>query len=301
MQAATPFSLKVSGPHQWIKDDFPLTARTALRHLLYNLIDLGYLPNWIDIDKELRRLIREQPVEYDRESVPDREKAKESAETILYNMAWDKVFDFCERLYSYVVRDVEEWEFNTGPEIITTKKEIQEYLEKEIQRLIEEENLAYSFKEGEIHLRGRSHTVKQMHKAEPTLGDPRLNNARIHYGKALQYFQDSKKPDFENAVKEAVCAVEAACRGLFPDIKAKTLGEAMKRIRGHNTGQLPKTISDTITALYAFRNSGEGVAHGGSTGGKVTMSIAEYVISIAASQIILLHETASELELDVPF
>lgn len=36
-------------------------------------------------------------------------------------------------------------------------------------------------------------------------------------------------------------------------------------------------------------------------GGKATQAIAEYSLALAASQIILLHEVASEAEADVPF
>jgi hypothetical protein len=48
-----------------------------------------------------------------------------------------------------------------------------------------------------------------------------------------------------------------------------------------------------LTGLYAFRSGGDGVGHGGSTGGAATQDIAEYVLAMAASQIILLTDLAS--------
>lgn len=301
MNTKTPFSRRAVGS-QWVQDDFPSTARTALNHLLHDLIDRDYIKEWIDINKEVRRIAREQPLIYNREKVVSINEARVSTENILQTLSWEKVFDFCERLYSHLASDIRFWDdFAKDWEIKTPREEVQSYIAEELQRIFLEENLSYSFTEGEVQRRGRSHTKNIIAKAEPTLGDPRLDNARKHYAKALAYFEHPTKPDFENTVKEAVCAVEAAARNLFPQTKAKTLGEVINHIKGTQEGQLPKPLADTITGLYAYRNAGDGVSHGGADGGKATRNVAEYVLSIAASQIILLHEVASEAEGDVPF
>jgi hypothetical protein len=101
-------------------------------------------------------------------------------------------------------------------------------------------------------------------------------------------------------VKEAVCAVEAVARVLFPS-GGSTLGDVVKSITGSEFGQLPKTIANTFNGLYGFRNAGEGVGHGGATGGAVTKELAEYALGVAASQIILLADLAATLEPDIPF
>jgi len=301
MAVEPPFSRRTTGS-QWVQDDFPNTARTALNHLLHDLIDRGYIEGWIDIDKEVRRIARDNPKVYSRDKVASIQDARVSTETILQTLSWEKVFDFCERLYSHLASDICSWNgFANEWEVEIPREEIQNYISDELQRIFLEEHLAYSFLQGEIRRRGRSHTRKQLSKAEPTLGDPRLNSARKHYVKALAYFEHPSKPDFENAVKEAVCAVEAAARHLFPKAKAKTLGKVINRIKGTQEGQLPKPLADTITGLYAYRNAGDGVSHGGADGGKATRHIAEYALAIAASQIILLHEIASAAEADVPF
>jgi hypothetical protein len=86
--------------------------------------------------------------------------------------------------------------------------------------------------------------------------------------------------------------VEAAAKELFPDAKAVTLGDFVKWATGSDD-LLPKTIGQTFTGLYAFRNSGGGVSHGATSGGVVTSELAEYVLGMAASQIILLADLAS--------
>jgi hypothetical protein len=88
---------------------------------------------------------------------------------------------------------------------------------------------------------------------------------------------------------------------LFPNVKANTLDDSIKWLTGSEPGKLPKAISQTFTGLYGFRNGGEGVAHGGTTGGAATTSIAEYVLASAASQIILLVDLANAEDEDIPF
>jgi hypothetical protein len=135
--------------------------------------------------------------------------------------------------------------------VVTTQAEAQEYVAKELQRLFAEESLAFEFTNGLVHRRGRRHTTEQVVRAEQVLGDPRLSSALKHFNKSLRYFRNVSHPDPENAVKEAVCAVEATTRALFPNSGA-TLGEVVKNITGDEVGQLPKTIAKTFDGLYGF-------------------------------------------------
>jgi hypothetical protein len=169
-----------------------------------------------------------------------------------------------------------------------------------MQHLFEEESLGYEFRDGLVQRRGKRHTLNQINKAERALADLRLEAARKHFSKALRHFREREKPDHENAVKEAVCAVEAAAKELFPDAKATTLGDFVKWATGSEPYLMPKTIGQTFSGLYAFRNSGEGVSHGAATGGVVTPELSEYVLGMAASQIILLADLAKDDE-EPPF
>ncbi len=298
MTVKPPFSRRIVSS-QWVQDDFPDSARTALLHLLHDLVDRRYVKGWIEIDREIRWIAREDPQIYDQQIVESSRNARLSAEQLLRTLKWQTIFDFCERLQSRLAVSIDDW--NGHVEI--DRGEAQLYIGDELQRIFLEENLAFSFdhEQGEIQRRGRGHTLQQIAKAEPTLGDPRLDNAREHFTKAMQYFSNRTRPDYENTVKEAVCAVEAAARNLFPHVKAKTLGEVIKQIQGSGEGQLPKPLADSISGLYAYRNAGDGVSHGGADGGKATPAIAEYAMAVAASQIILLHEIASLPKADVPF
>lgn len=295
-----PFSARSRREKEWIEDDFPASARTGLLHLLSYAIDGHYISGWPAIAKELRRLARDSVQTYDLRYTSAEKAAQDDAELNLIALDWDRVYDFCERVYSYLARGAVYW-INDGEETVTTTKEqSQQFVAEEMQRLFDEESLGYEFRDGLVQRRGKRHTIDQIGKAERALVDRRLDLARKHYSKALRHFREREKPDHENAVKEAVCAVEAAAKELFPESNAATLGDFVRWATSSERNVLPKTILQTFSGLYAFRNSGEGVSHGATSGGVVTAELSEYVLGIAASQIILLADLAREDE-EPPF
>ena len=285
-----PFSKRNRGAHVQIDSDFPESARTALMYLLHDLVRKGYVEGWIDLARELQRIARVSPVIYRINYEEDRDKARANIEKLLIEIGWDKVIDFCERLYSVLARAYG-----------ISRNDVQSYIANELNRLFLEESIAFEFSDGVVERRGRRHTSTQVSRAQIVLGDERLESARKHFNKGLQYFQNVSQPDHENAVKEAVCAVEATARALFPDSSGKTLGDIITSITGTHDGELPAALAKTFHGLYGFRSAGEGVAHGGATGGAATQSIAEYVLAVAASQIILLVDLANSQEGAIPF
>jgi hypothetical protein len=289
-----PFSARYRGPQAQINNDCPETARIGLLHLLRQLVDKDYVEDWKAIATELQRIARFKPGF-------ESHLAYDLSEEILLMLDWGKVFDFCERLYNHLAQDA--WRYNHQTEdhdLIAKKSDVQEYIAGELQRLFLEENLAFEFSKGLVRRRGRRNTADQVARAELVLGDPKLSLALGHFNKALNYFRNVSLPDYENVVKEAVCAVEATARALFPS-GGSTLGEVVNSIAGSEPGQLPKSIANTFHGLYGFRNGGQGVGHGGATGGAATKEIAEYALAVAASQIVFLVDFAATLEQDVPF
>ncbi|MDF3036214.1 MAG: hypothetical protein K0S28_1488, partial [Paucimonas sp.] len=212
---APPFSARHRGPHRQIDNAFPTTARNGLLHVLLDLVEKDYVANWSAIARELQRIARLSPVEYNNSKSNSTAQAKADTEEILAQLSWEKVYDFCERLHGYLARDVG-YTWNDEYEITAPKADVQKFISGELQRLFEEEGLAFEFADGLVRRRGRKHTVELATKAQVVLGDPRLASARKHYDKALQFFRNPAKPDYENAVKEAVCSVEAAGKNLFP-------------------------------------------------------------------------------------
>ncbi len=299
-QSDAPFSARHRGQHRQIDNSLPDSARTALLHLLYDLEEKRYVAGWPAIARELQRIGRQPPVSYSSSSVAAEKQAKVDAEAALASLKWERTYDFCERLYSHLPQDAGHWVDNDNFEITTPKSDVQKYIARELERIFLEEGLAFEFVGGLVRRLGRKHTVDQTTRAQVVLGDNRLAGARKHYEKALQFFRHPTKPDYENCVKEAVCAVEAAGKALFPAAKAATLGELAKWFLTTKDYAVPKALVKTIEGLYAYRSGGDGVGHGGAAGGAATAEVAEYVLSVSASQIIYLVDVESMND-DIPF
>ncbi|MFI5094621.1 MAG: AbiJ-NTD4 domain-containing protein [Candidatus Acidiferrales bacterium] len=284
-----PFSARHRGAHAQIDSDCPESARIGLLHIVLRAVDQNYVKDYQTVVQELERIARVRP---DRDSEID---------GLLMQLPWDKVFDFCERFYNHLAQDYQRYDGGLEAWLqVSTKSESQKFISGELQRLFLEENLAFEFSDGIVRRRGRRNTADQISRAEAVLGDPRLVKALGHFNKALRYFRNLSQPDPENVVKEAVCAVEAAGRALFPSA-GSTLGEVVKTITGIGPGQIPKPIAKTFDGLYGFRNAGDGVGHGGAEGGPATKELSEYVLAVAASQIVFLVDLAAASENDIPF
>ena len=295
-----PFSARHRGEHRQIDVDFPASARNGLLHLLYDLVERDFVGGWIAVAKELQRIGRLAPTEYSANSVSSIRQARTDVEAALSTLTWQKAYDLCERLYWHLARDVGYYD-NVEFIVTTSKSDVQAYVGNELQRLFFEEGLAFEFAEGSVRRRGRKHTVDVATRAQVVLGDPRLGDARKHYEKALQFFRSFAKPDYENAVKESVCAVEAAGKALFPASRAATLGDFAKWLASTRDVAVPKALTQTITGIYAYRSGGDGVGHGGASGGRATAEVAEFVLAVCASQIIYLVDVANVQDVDVPF
>lgn len=295
-----PFSARNRGTNRQVDNSFPLSARNGLTHLLFDLIEKEYVAGWIEVARELQRIGRWTPVEYEKNKVPSIRQAREDATKMIGTLEWRKSYDFCERLHNHLARSTGYFwndEFHEKESI----SEVRSYIAAELQRLFEEEFLAFEFTQGLVRRRGRKHTVDVTTRAQVVLGDQRLFSARKHYEKALSFFRNPTKADFENSVKEAVCAVEAAGKVLFPEAKAATLGDLAKWFSSNKNVPIPKALVNTIIGIYAYRSGGDGVGHGGTIGGVATAEVAEYVLAVCASQIIYLVDVSNPEEKDLPF
>src|ERR1051326_9102725 len=125
----TPFSARNRREKDWIEEDFPSSARTGLLHLLKDAVDKDHLSDWSVVAKELRRIARVSPHVYS-SSIQSIEQARRDAEVYLNQVDWEKVYDFCERLYSHLAHEV----YDRNSEMVTiTKAQSQLFFAEELQ------------------------------------------------------------------------------------------------------------------------------------------------------------------------
>lgn len=85
-----------------------------------------------------------------------------------------------------------------------------------------------------------------------------FDTARTHLNKALELFSARKNPDYENTVKEAISAVEAAARTASGDEKA-TLGAAISIVQ--KNGGIHAALAEGWKKIYGFTSDAGGIRH----------------------------------------
>ena len=122
--ADPPFSARNRGAHRQIDSAFPPTARNGLLHVLFDLLEREYVAGWPRIARELQRIGRLVPVEYDSSKTSSVAQAKADAEAALVALSWDETYDFCERLHNHLACEVG-YRWDDDFRVTTTKSEVQ--------------------------------------------------------------------------------------------------------------------------------------------------------------------------------
>ena len=115
---------------------------------------------------------------------------------------------------------------------------------------------------------------------------PRYAAGREHFEKAAGYLT-SATPDWPNAAKEAVTALESVAK-IITGQPTGTLGDAIKTLR--NNGDLPSPLDKTFEGIWGFATSTPGVRHGGTSPPEISESQANFIVNSAAAGILYLLE-----------
>lgn len=283
-----------------IEHDFPESARIALAYLLDELLEEQSFKtaDGKDVITEALRCGRFVATDF---IFDVRSPFSVKIMELLAKLQWDQVYTFCERLYRFHFedtkwhdRDTDEWN------VSTTKVEKQKRFSEELNEILVEENISYRFVDGEFQRQGRAQTQKNMQRVGAVLGQPRLKGVKIHFAKAQKFLDQLPEPDIPNCVKEAVCALEAALQVLSQKPESSDFAKQVKQLQGNGERQIPPPVADGMIKLYAYRGSGQGVAHPALHGNRVTDLEAELVMSLVATYITYLVDLLPE-EDEIPF
>lgn len=298
---AQRFGFDTSKP---VTDDFPDKARVSLAYLFRDLLDRRYIESWHRVHQELHRTgaITDDVITDDVLGQYPAKKDLDTALVLLQEMKWDRVYSFCERAYRRLLRTVEGWDDEMDGMVTTVAiGEVRDYYQGELNELLGENNIGYHFVDGEFQRRGRAQTQKSIQRVGTVLSQSRLVPVRVHFNKALKYFNERPEPEKENCVKEAVCALEAAVEVLTRKPASKDFTKAVRQLEGSGPGQIPPPIVQGMIKLYAYRGSAQGVSHAALEGSNVSEIEAELVLTLVASYVTYLADLFPEEEQEIPF
>lgn len=127
-----------------------------------------------------------------------------------------------------------------------------ERLGKSWNKLLEEENSGYRIVGHQVVDITSPQEIEQLEKAL-TCGIPAVEE---HVRAALACLSDRTAPNYRNAIKESISAVESICRLIAG---GKTLGDALKAIR--DKINLHPALEKSFSALYGYTSDKGGIRH----------------------------------------
>ena len=214
-----------------------------------------------------------------------------------FRRMWHNFFkrpiDTLERTYpSHNLKDVREWFFKTkwhevydfveylaqGPEDDTNARYRQHLghpssFANMCNDILEREVSAYRLVKGQVMPITEEAEIEAIESALFQKGPWSTCAEHIRRSAALLF--DRGKPNYPNAVKEAISAVESACCVVTGNSKA-TLGQALKEIE--KSHPLHAAFKEAFSKLYGYTSDAGGIRHGSIVLADVTFEEAKYML-----------------------
>lgn len=88
----------------------------------------------------------------------------------------------------------------------------------------------------------------------------KLTSINIHLETAIKHLTNRESPDYRNSIKESISAVEAICRIISNNPKAK-LKDALKEIERNKTIELHPALKTAFSNLFGYTSDESGIRH----------------------------------------
>lgn len=178
------------------------------------------------------------------------ESAYRALKRYFFDCQWFEVYDFLEE----IAQD--------QSDLLPTK--LREWINQEL----EVHNSAYRFVGEQI---SEITSKTEITAIEVGLADADAP-AREHLESALRMLSEREAPDYRNAVKESISAVESACRNVS-GMPSATLGDALKKVR-----DVHPAFSKAFGVLYGYTSDASGIRHALTDEGTVTYADAKFML-----------------------
>ena len=192
---------------------------------------------------------------------------------VIENCSWNNFFDICEILYRYI--------------------ENAESFRGVLNSRFRFHSLAWRYdNQGRITRVWPEHVDQAITDARKYLdAEERFMAARAQFNKAVNLIQQRPDPDYANAIKDIVGAVESVSN-IIKGTKGSTLSSLMDQTPYKN--EIDPTILDAIKKIYAYRGNAEAVAHGAKGNTPVGEQEANLMITLSSGIIAYLIAKFSE-------
>lgn len=191
-----------------------------------------------------------------------------------HNADWAEVYDLIEFLAQCDVAMFDEVEFTNAMNAVLTR-----------------EMSAYRLVNGHVVPVSNQHEADTINAALGAAAEAGLASVYEHLDTALACLADRANPDYRNAIKESISAVEAAARAVSGDPKA-TLGQALKRV--DVVLPIHPSLKEGFSKLYGYTSDAGGIRHALTDDPKCGVAEARFMIVSCSAFIGYLIERAND-------
>jgi hypothetical protein len=162
-----------------------------------------------------------------------------------------------------------------------------------VNNFLESENAAYRVVDDEIVEITDAAEIEAIESAI----DKGISSVRQHLQRLLDLLSDRKSPDYRNAVKEAISAVESACQAVAGKPKA-TLTDCLKALKA--AAPLHPAFEQALIKLYGYTSDEGGVRHALSEeASNLSYADVKFMLVSCAAFVNYVWTKAAELKLKV--
>ena len=151
--------------------------------------------------------------------------------------------------------------------------------------------VGWRFVDGELVRVDRDEERESLVEALTASAD--ISGANHHLNRALAHLSERDHPDYPNAVKEAVSAVEAVVRKVTGE---GTLGGGLKKLEVSGLTIHP-ALKNGWDKLYGWASDADGVRHGSIAAADIDQTLAKYVVVTCSAFVSYLIEEGRKASL----
>jgi len=245
-----------------IYEDAPEAVRVGLREILQEMAFGTPSYQRVIICKALRR--RPDPNNWS-----EYPNINDEVDDLIHGLEWYEFYDMCEKIAR--LEEIKEIGYVSGS--------YQSIFAYNLNQLLEEENVGYKMVDSYIEKVGSQEFREAVEAALDSLKNPRYKAPLGQFKKALG-FRNQLPPDYANAVKEAVNAIEGTLQ-----IATEKAGEALPSILTNLQAKFPSHFKRIIKEIYGYGSASEGARHAAVGGYVPSSDEAEFIIHVSAAAI----------------
>lgn len=212
------------------------------------------------------KALRTRPSPYNWSDYPN---INDEVDDLIHGLEWYEFYDMCEKIAR----------LDEIKEVGYISPTYESVFAHKLNNLFQEENIGYRMTDSYIDKIGSEEFDEAVEEALDELQDPRFKVPLEQFRKALD-FRNGLPPDYANAVKEAVNAVEGVLQ-----IATEKPGEALPTILTNLQPEYPSHFERIFKSIYGYGSASEGARHAGVGGPVPSAEEAEFIIHVSAAAI----------------